>query len=552
MVPFQIKSRPWLVLCLVCLGTVVAQTQAQLTVSIGQNFTSTSYDQNPVIPPDANGAIGPRHFMEFINGIVAVYNKTNGLQVQRKSDIDFWSDALLIISPNSVVTDPRVIYDPVSHRWFASQVDADAGATDPTLESNHFLLAVSDTDDPTGSWHGFKFQADPFTGTFGDFPTLGVDAAGVYISGDMFQGGSNPLGPLLVSIPKADLLASTPTIANRTTFGVMSVDERGQVLQPVTCFDGTSTGNVLAMGDIGTDSDPHSNVVSFTVQNAAGPGPATLSASSNILVPPYFVPMNPDVGVPMLNAIQPDGTTTLTANDARISAKVYAVAGVMYAVHNTEFNNRIAIRWYRINASNHALLQSGTIYDPNLDLYFPSIAANTNGTVIIGCSASGPSTFIGSYAIPGQTLNGQTTFGNLMLLQPGLVNYHGDDELIADLFDEPPISRWGDYSATSVDPNDQSRFWTIQMYASGDDIWSTRVTELITTLPPRLNIASAGPNVTLSWPTSSPGYQLQFRTNLLTGASWAAVPQPQVTNGSLISVLAPKVATTEFFRLSKP
>ena len=163
----------WLVCC--SLLTIVAQ--AQVSVSIGQNFTGSTYNLNvQSVPPDSNGEIGPRHFMEFINGTVAIYDKTNGVTVQRKTNLKFWSDSGLIISPDSGVSDPRVIFDPRSQRWFAVQVDFTSTAADPTLNANDFLIAVSATSDPTGAWRGFSFQADPATGTFADFPTMGLDA----------------------------------------------------------------------------------------------------------------------------------------------------------------------------------------------------------------------------------------------------------------------------------------------------------------------------------------------------------------------------------------
>jgi hypothetical protein len=232
------------------------------SMSIGQNFTgSTLFVNSQAIPPDSNGVIGPRHFVEFINGSFTVYNKTNGASVKRIADTKFWSNAGVILATSDAVTDPRVIYDPLSQRWFASMVDFDANASsDPTLEANDFLLAVSATSDPTGVWKGFLFQADPDNGYFADFPTLGVDSNGVYMSGDFYQGEDNPLGAGLVSFPKADLLLATPTIANRTWFGVMSYDDRGEVLQPANCFDGSTSGKILSASDIGTDSDPHSNI----------------------------------------------------------------------------------------------------------------------------------------------------------------------------------------------------------------------------------------------------------------------------------------------------
>src|SRR6516225_6174916 len=106
-----------------------AGSRAQVTVQIGANFTASTYSVNSqALPPDANGAMGPGRFVEFINGEFAVYNPTNGASVLRKTDLKFWSDAGLIISPDSAVSDPRVIYDPATQRWFASQVDFNTSA----------------------------------------------------------------------------------------------------------------------------------------------------------------------------------------------------------------------------------------------------------------------------------------------------------------------------------------------------------------------------------------------------------------------------------------
>src|ERR1043166_338886 len=252
----------------------IGHCPAQVTVQIGQNFTSSTYGtHSQALPPDPNGAIGPKHFMEFINGTVAVYNKTNGIGVQRKTDVKFWSDAGITLSSDSGISDPRVIYDPQSDRWFAVQVDfstagGDVCGSDPTFFANDFLLAVSATNDPTKAWHGFLFQSDPDTGAFADFPTLGLDANAVYISGDFYKDGEDsPVGAGLVAIPKADLLKPLPTVDNRSWLGLASYAERGQILQPAICFDGSAIGKILAVGDIGTDDSPHSNLVSFAVLN---------------------------------------------------------------------------------------------------------------------------------------------------------------------------------------------------------------------------------------------------------------------------------------------
>lgn len=534
------------------------KTEAAVFVSLGQNFTGNTFgDISQALPPDSNGAIGPSHFMEFINGAVSVYGKADGQSVLGLSDVDFWSQAGVNLSSSSAISDPRVIYDPGSQRWFATQVDFNATATDPTLQANNFLLAVSDSADPTGTWHGFRFRADPTTGNFADFPTLGLDAVAVYISGDFYHGETNAVGAGLVSIPKTDLLAATPTIANRHWFGVMSYATRGAVLQPAICFDGSETGGVLSIADIGSDTDPHSNVVNFVVQNAGGTSP-TLTASTFLNVLPYVVPYDADLDAPQFSVLQPDNSTTLLANDARLSAKVYAVNGVLYAVHTTQLNGRLAIRWYRINAASHTVIEQGTIADPNQDLFFPSVAANQNGAVVIGCNGSGATNFVSSYAYVGETKNSTTTFGGQILLKAGVNNYHDVYEILAQLEDEPVVpSRWGDYSAMSIDPADPTHFWTIQMYPSAMDpdtgagYWSTQITEIIASPSPPLNITAQGTDVLVSWPLAASDFQLQSNTNLVATNGWTPVTTGISTNGSVISALVAQTTAAKFFRLKQ-
>jgi hypothetical protein len=325
-------------------------------------------------------------------------------------------------------------------------------------------------------------------------------------------------------------------------------------LQPAICFDGSETGKILAVTDIGFDSSPHSNLVSFAVLAGGGASP-TLSAATEIQTAAWVVPDNTTLGAPLLTPTQPDGTKVLWANDARLSAKVYALGGVLYAVNSTELNNKIAIRWYRVRASDNSLLEAGTIADANLDLFFPSIAANAAGVVVIAFNGCGLSNAISCYAQAGQTLNGVTSFGTRVLLQAGVTSYHGDDETIIDPFyGYPEMSRWGDYSATSVDPSDPNRFWTIQMFPSDDvntDVYSTQITELITApyVPTLLlSITKVGTNVNISWP-NVPGFQLQSATNLAVAPGWSTVAQTPATNGSQLLVTLPATLSRQFFRL---
>jgi hypothetical protein len=197
------------------------------------------------------------------------------------------------------------------------------------------------------------------------------------------------------------------------------------------------------------------------------------------------------------------------------------------------------------------LLESGTIANTNLDYYYPSIAANNAGTVVIGFNASGLSNYISSFAAVGQTVNNVTTFGEPLTLKTGVTDYHGDDETGGGFGTPAPTSRWGDYSATSVDPVDQNRFWTLQMYPSDSAVWSTEITELITVPLPVLSVARGGTNVNISWPGGATGFQLQSATNLTVNTSWSNFSQTPQTNGAQLFVQLPASAKRQFFRLKK-
>ena len=529
----QTISRRVTLLCLACQCFFGFSAQADIQVQLGQNFSGSDNTESGITPADGNGAVGPLHFVEFINGDFAIYAKTNGLRIRKITSAQFWANAGITISVDAATSDPRVIYDPASQRWFASQVDLNTTAADPTTYANNFLIAISDTADPTHSWHGKSFVADPDTGYFADFPTLGVDANALYISGDMFMDQNTSVGPSLWSFPKADLLLNTTpaVITNATWYGVMTYAERGAILQPATCVDGSSSGDLLATGDIFGGN----TIIASKASNGATTN-ASLDPGTTINVPAYAIPFDPT---------QPDGTSTLADNDARFSARIYTVGGVIFAAHSVEINSRAAIRWYRVDATNHTLIESGNITDTNLDLFYPSIAATLNGVIVISCNGSSISHPISSFAFAGQTVNGVTTFGRPILLKAGTVpDYHDLNEQ----FGGAQESRWGDYSATTPDPADPSRFWAIQMLPRDSTTWMTQITEIIVT--PQLSLASAAPGVNLSWPLFAANYQLQSTTNLPGG--WSPILQSPTTNSDNFSLSVPTSAGQQFFRLAAP
>ncbi len=527
----MLHRRPSLSLWLVVVGFALAGLfcRAAVPVQIGQYFTAATLGVDVgFTPADCNGAVGPSHYVELINGRFSVFNKVTGAKVATQTAAAFWTSTGLTFGPGVVQSDPRLIYDPTSQRWFASAIDVNSSQA-----NNRFLLAISATSDPTGTWRGVAFTADPVNGNFADFPTLGLDQKGVYVGGFYFSpGGNSAVGDTLVSIPKADLLANPPTAANRTWFNVLAPTYYGSIEQPSVNLDPAATGDhpVLAVGDLGLDFNLHFTLAAYYVQNADVPGGATLSATTSIGVDGYAVPLNPP---------QPGGNGNLDDGDSRFGARVQQVGSVLYATHATEVNNRAAIRWYRISAIDFSLLESGTISDSSLDLFYPSISANSAGTVVIAYNGCSSTSFVSIYASVGQTLNGTTTFNNPLLLKAGVATYQQPGT--------SGISRWGDYSTVSLDPVDPTRFWSILMYPSSASAWSTQVTELRTGLPP-LSITRFGANVVLSWPGAANTLTLQ-QTSSLGAPNWTTLSQTQVANNGLVSVTVPVGTGPEFFRL---
>ena len=475
--------------------------------------------------------------VEYNRDRFAVYSKADGSVIQSMDGVAFWTRAgVTLYANNTCGTGCRVVYDPTVQRWFVAGALGECGLLPAT---ERLRLAVSASADPTGAWNGVTLPENP-----GDVSNLitvfvGLDAQGVYLSSEVWPTNTSiaiPTGTWLWSLPKADLLAIPPIITNRTSFGQLSATNYGYSLAPALAFDGSTGGNVLAPASAGVDANgnpvTNNNLMAFAITNALGPGSATLTPTQAMLVLPYTEPIN--------YAQQPDGSANLVDGDAEFSSLVYRVGDVLFAAQGIQFGPRVAVRWYRVSAITQRLLEAGTITDPNLDFYFPSIGANTNGTVVLAFSGSGRNAFVGCYAVVGQTLNGVTTFGAPLLLQAGAASYQNPPP-------GSPYSNWGAFSTTCVDPADPNVFWTINAYAAGPTTWATQITQLLTSPSPQLSIANTGGNVLLSWPVTDVPFQLEWAPSVPGTGAWSAVTQTPMTNGTTVSVSVPATNSSTLF-----
>jgi hypothetical protein len=426
---------------------IASSAEAQPAVQIGVEFTGPTGAQSAFVPPDTMGAAGDEHVVALLNGRYSAYRKSDGQPVATSTLDQFWSDAGVATSHSY---DPRIVYDAATDRWFALSAE--------NANSAHaaFLVAVSKTSDPTAGWTAFRIDADATDATWGDFPMLGLDAEGVYISSPAFpvNGPDAPSGNNFVALPKADLLAAVPSIANATFFPKQSLAKAGFQPQAVVNLDGG-----------GTPAKFYAGTLTFLgqIQQSEINGPITAPTfTGGGFIAVDAMPEPPD-------AEQPGPKRNLDSGDSRFSSNLVLQNGVTWAVQSVNQDGRAAVRWLQLDPENDIVLDSGVIAADGLDLISPSIAVNEFDQIVIGMTGSGEEMFPSAYAVVGDLIGGVTTFGDLLLLAEGIDSYQNSSTR----------NRWGDYSATVLDPSDPHAFWTFQEFALANNVWAVRVTQLV-------------------------------------------------------------------------
>jgi Ca2+-binding RTX toxin-like protein len=404
-------------------------------ISIGANFEGANLLTAGGVPPDSNGAVGPDYFVELVNFSYSVYTKF-GDPVERSSLADFWSAAGL--SPDNSGYDPRILYDTGSDRWFAA---ASAG--------DEFLLAVSETDDPTDGWRAVSIDAvPPGSDKFLDFTGLGLNRDGVYLeaSNDWY----------IVAIPKEDLLQPVPSVENATLFTSEEDPVReglpGFVAQPVVAPDLYGSEPFISAANWSVGEIRISSV------DWTDSGPVLNTGRGSVMVEPMTYPAP---------AQQLETDALIDTLDLRFTGSAVYQDDKIFEVQTVSVDEDDVLRWYAISdpLTEPSLFATGDISIPGLDIFYGSIAVNPLGQVVIGFSGSGPEQYVGSYAVAGVLTDDSIQFGDPILLKAGSAPYTG--------------FRWGDYSATTFDPEDPSHFWTIQELALSNDVWTTQITELV-------------------------------------------------------------------------
>lgn len=478
-------------------------------LTLGTSFPALN-DVNTSIPPDTMGAAGPSHLVAMLNTEVRIQNKT-GAQASRVTLDTFWTSGTGL---SGDPFDPRISYDSMSGRWIAA-ADANGGSA-----SSQVWLAVSATSDPTGTWTFYSFGADaafPSGTTWADFPSLGINSKWIVVTNNMFTvaPGEDFVGVKMWVIDKATALAggmltatifspgfdfqlvngvlsSSFTISPALTFDPVEenlylldnpglIDDTNTFLLRLSHLSGPAASPIWSPWSGSTIFDDASastglfrvaNNFSFAQFSASQAGIAeTCSGGSN-----NGDPCRTSLDCPQQTIAA--ACRRIDTGDPRIGNAVFR-NGHLWGTHSAglpagSVAQRTAVFWYEIDpatSSGSPIVQSGVV-DPGIvdgHLFFPSIAVNEHDDVCLGFSRSDNGRFAEAVVTgrsagdPAGTMQSPTVF---KAGEAGYFKTFGSSR-----------NRWGDYSATVVDPADDSTFWTIQEYAAapfnGFDRWGT-------------------------------------------------------------------------------
>lgn len=462
--------------------------------TVGFNFpaipvTPADFDNLPgqAVPPDPMGAVGPTQFLMLVNGLLRTFDKTTGAPdgvLDINPDL-FFAPVMTLNSVNKTDS-PRVRYDRLSGRWILLMNDRPGGQA---KLPNRILLAVSSNAiiTPGTVWHEYFFQpgqALPASSQnlFADYPTLGVDSNALYIGVNLYT--INPqqfYDTAAFVVRKSSILGDGPIYV--TAFAPL-IDLNGDspfTPQGADNFDAGSTAGYFI--GINNNKFNRNQLELRKVTNPGGSNP-TLSPNISVQIDPTVLPLpiphkgNTGDALPpgqdlgklaaldnrLLNATIRQGHLW-TAHQLGVDASGASEAGTA---------DRDGSRWYDLDLATLQITKSGTIYDSTAakkSYWLPSITLSGQGHAVLGFNAAGPDDYISAGAA--RLLASATAMQPPQLYITSASAYN---PIIAP--GATSSRRWGDYSYTSLDPEDNMTFWTIQEFAYSTGAYGLQVAKL--------------------------------------------------------------------------
>ena len=409
--------------------------------------------------PDTTGAVGPNHVVDFAVSAFTVHDKATGRVVMQMTMSNFWvfvqpSNTFILAKPN----DPRMLYDSLSGRWFASCAD------DAT--KHRLYLAVSTSSDPTQPWKGVE---TPFRSPDFGF-RMGVDKNGFYGCWWNFQHTTGNTHIMMdgCAIPKADMIAAGgPDLSHVNMFKNFEMESF-----PATDLN---PGKALSDPEIFLNKQFPSNtttgpITQLCLYKITWSSPTVASMSAVQLIPLSRTYWGPNGASGDNQARQPPPGSPLRADEGRRTIGVFAFGGRVLGCNGAKDtrSSRPGILWYDVRVSDGALLQEGLVDDLDYDYTHPSLAVDGAGNIGLGCTRTSTNEFPSVCIMMHAATDRAGTMRPAVIAVPGTTYFRNSKY-------KGKLLPWGNYSATCIDPSDPMQLWTYQEYANSanDGEWCT-------------------------------------------------------------------------------
>jgi len=410
--------------------TFITFTCATLDPFISTVFTGYT-------PSDGSIASSPNRIATSVNGNVSIFNK-DGTKLDSKTAITFHG--------HSQVFDPRINWDFFDERLIVVQVSS----TNPS--ANRIVIATSKSPDPDDlspeNWskvHVNIFDAGHPTPHWADFPIVGLDEYNLYIKYNGFTANNGYVGPFLVTIPKSHLMfdrelkpfeyhyQKLPINVGRVAFSTLNEAKLGEPVYMIYYRSSQLQVHELVNRASG-QPEVDTRLITITFRSTANT-PASQKGSATLI----------STGSPHFNnAYYKDGYSYVVATYAQSSPLTERTL-VVYKINHEE--------------NTYEEIQSISADIPNYYLYFPSLALDKYHNIGILAYSSGTDQYISASHI---SLN-----NNGSIIEPLNVAVEGKSSYTK--------TRYGDYSATAIDP-DGVNIWSLSQLPAGSSKWNAWVT----------------------------------------------------------------------------
>jgi len=409
--------------------------------------------------PDPCGVIGKNHYVQVVNASwIQVFDKAGNMDGNPIPMNTLWSQF-----GTQSGGDPIILYDQEAERWIITEFAPPFG---PSL----LLIAVSDTDDPTGSYNAYQFS----TAQFPDYPKYSI-WSNMYLMTSNEGGGGLAFylldrQALLAGAVDVDLQRLSIPNVNAPGFYVATpVNWSGNIAPPATTKPMIMRVNDDAWGEVSTD-----RVEIFTIDNVDWDDPSNtvISGPMAIETSPFDTDVCAAPGPNFACIPQPggggiDGIPYVLMHQVHYRNFGASESIVMNFVVDASGAQFGGIRWIELrktsSTSNWSLYQEGTYAMADEGHRFMGgIAIDDLGNIGLGYSVSGPNTF------PSLRFTGRRAgdpLGEMTI----------DEYEVVTGLSSIPAGRFGDYASMNVDPENGRTFWYTGEYAAAGSSWATRV-----------------------------------------------------------------------------